>query len=258
MANAVHLEDVRCDGGAHEGCQAGCLIFWKEAWLKRTMENRENRQPVNTVASVDVGLAESTRVRGGDEGEPRFRCQATELLRFTTAVRRRERWDPRFYLRDLTSRNVSITEFVFYGLRAILNAFLLRWFGVRYPHVCGLATGPVASVDLNLQPGEYVQVRSKQEIMQTLNSRQRNKGLWFDVEMLPYCESGAQKVLRRVEKIVDEKSGRLIKLANPCLILDGVTCSGKRSSERMFCPRSIYPYWREVWLERTPDCVSHR
>src|SRR6185503_19428316 len=30
---AVHLE-TRCDGQAHGGCQAGCLIFWKEAWLK--------------------------------------------------------------------------------------------------------------------------------------------------------------------------------------------------------------------------------
>src|ERR1700693_124510 len=30
---AVHLE-TRCDGQAHGGCDAGCLMFWKEAWLK--------------------------------------------------------------------------------------------------------------------------------------------------------------------------------------------------------------------------------
>src|ERR1700752_2160844 len=30
---AVHLE-TRCDGQAHGGCQASCLLFWKEAWLK--------------------------------------------------------------------------------------------------------------------------------------------------------------------------------------------------------------------------------
>src|SRR5689334_14159041 len=35
MDRAVHLLDIRCDGAAHGGCQAGCLIFWKEAWLKR-------------------------------------------------------------------------------------------------------------------------------------------------------------------------------------------------------------------------------
>jgi hypothetical protein len=35
MASAVHVENNRCDGSAHDGCQAGCLIFWKEAWLRR-------------------------------------------------------------------------------------------------------------------------------------------------------------------------------------------------------------------------------
>ncbi len=35
MANTVHLSNIRCNGAAHDGCEAGCLIFWKEAWLKR-------------------------------------------------------------------------------------------------------------------------------------------------------------------------------------------------------------------------------
>src|SRR5258708_526310 len=35
VKNAVHLTGVRCDGQAHGGCDAGCLIFWNEAWLKR-------------------------------------------------------------------------------------------------------------------------------------------------------------------------------------------------------------------------------
>ena len=34
MKDAVHLE-TRCNGGAHGGCQAGCLFFWKTKWLKR-------------------------------------------------------------------------------------------------------------------------------------------------------------------------------------------------------------------------------
>src|SRR5262249_37332249 len=34
MSGTVHLENVRCNGAAHDGCEAGCLIFWKEAWLK--------------------------------------------------------------------------------------------------------------------------------------------------------------------------------------------------------------------------------
>src|SRR5690242_15574149 len=35
VKDSVHLDNVRCDGQQHGGCQAGCLIFWKEAWLKR-------------------------------------------------------------------------------------------------------------------------------------------------------------------------------------------------------------------------------
>ena len=34
MSSTVHLENIRCNGAAHDGCEAGCLIFWKEAWLK--------------------------------------------------------------------------------------------------------------------------------------------------------------------------------------------------------------------------------
>ena len=37
LSHAVHL-DLRCDGQAYGGCQAACLIFWKEAWLKRVGE----------------------------------------------------------------------------------------------------------------------------------------------------------------------------------------------------------------------------
>ncbi|MBX6383676.1 MAG: hypothetical protein IRZ07_12005, partial [Microbispora sp.] len=35
MENAVHLAGARCDGSAHGGCQTACLLYWKEAWLKR-------------------------------------------------------------------------------------------------------------------------------------------------------------------------------------------------------------------------------
>ena len=34
MTGTVFLENLRCDGAAHDGCERGCLMFWKEAWLK--------------------------------------------------------------------------------------------------------------------------------------------------------------------------------------------------------------------------------
>ncbi len=50
MNAAVHLEGSRCDGKAYGGCDAGCLIYWKEAWLKRVAE---------PVASGTVPMQES-------------------------------------------------------------------------------------------------------------------------------------------------------------------------------------------------------
>ena len=34
LADTVVLEEIRCDGSAHACCQMGCLVLWKEVWLK--------------------------------------------------------------------------------------------------------------------------------------------------------------------------------------------------------------------------------
>ena len=68
----------------------------------------------------------------------------------------------------------------------------------------------------------------------------------FNVEMLKYCGRQA-RVLRRVEQIIDERSGKMMRFKNPCIVLEDVICTG---DYHRLCPRSIYPYWREIWLER--------
>ena len=259
MSGAVHLEGLRCDGEAHAGCQAGCLLYWKEAWLKRTKPGPATTDEPRSTSTGGVEwavLMKGTRVPTNPGEAERFRCQATDLLKFTTEVRRRGRWDPRLYIKDLTSGNVTLAEFVKYGLFAMVNAFTERWLGYRYPHLCGRAGKQTPTAKLDLQAGEFVRVRSRDEIMATLGPNMKNRGLHFDVEMAPFCAMGSERVLTRVERIVDEKTGLLVELPNPCLILDGVTCSGLLSSSRMFCPRNIYPFWREVWLERVDDTVS--
>ena len=40
----------------------------------------------------------------------------------------------------------------------------------------------------------------------------------------------------------------MLKIPKDCLILEGAVCSGERSTGRWFCPREIYPFWREAWL----------
>src|SRR5436309_1572847 len=33
--DVVTLEGQRCSGSAHDGCQKACMLFWREAWLRK-------------------------------------------------------------------------------------------------------------------------------------------------------------------------------------------------------------------------------
>jgi hypothetical protein len=39
VSNAVLLENLRCDGSVHEGCQSEFRIFWKEASLRKAAQD---------------------------------------------------------------------------------------------------------------------------------------------------------------------------------------------------------------------------
>jgi hypothetical protein len=268
VKNCVHLQDLRCDGQEHGGCEAGCLIFWKEAWLKRSdkdivsaesLQNRRieqsNRNALCTVESV-TAEGQSTN----PDGETIFTCQATQLRNYTSEM---AAWDPRQYVRDLTSGNLStglaadsfgnrMLELLL-GLIRLVRSLVISLFnliprkikGPAYPFIVGtLENTPKETLDL--QPGELVQVRSREEIVATLDRHNRNRGMLFDGEMLPYC-GGIYRVLRRVHHIIDERSGKMVNMKSPCIVLEGVVC---QSDFHRLCPRAIYPYWRENWLRR--------
>lgn len=271
VTDAVHLEDGRCDGSGHSGCEASCLIFWKEAWLKRAtgdVVSTENlRKPVtspvkrNGLCTVEDILAASCVT--SQEGEAVYSCQATDVTKFTSYM---SFWDPRQYIRDLRSGNlnsghahssrshraldiiVAVLRLMQSSIIGLFNDVQQKRQGSRYPFIEGTAS-VTPTERLNLQPGELVQVRSKEEIVATLDKTQRNRGLWFDSEMLPYC-GGIYRVLRCVHHIVDEKTGKMIRMKNPCIVLSGVIC---KSEFHRLCPRAIYPYWREAWLTRVTN-----
>jgi hypothetical protein len=193
--------------------------------------------------------------------EPRYRCQATELRRASAPL---QWWDVRQYVRDVTSGNVGFRELVggagFWAFMQLLKlrgyrllmasyeAFQRRRGGTPFPFKNGvLDKTPRAT--LGLKEGDLVRVKSHEEILQTLDTTNRNRGLRFDSEMVPYC-GGTYRVRSRVERLIEEKTGRMLNLTSDCLILDGVICQSYYSNRRVFCPRSIFSYWREIWLER--------
>jgi hypothetical protein len=103
-----------------------------------------------------------------------------------------------------------------------------------------------------LKPGELVRVKSRSEIEATLDARGTNRGLWFDPEEMARHCGGTFRVRSSVTKIVDEMTGKMRVMKQPCIILEGVACQGEYARCRLNCPRAITSYWRELWLERVP------
>jgi hypothetical protein len=284
VEQAVHL-NTRCDGQAHDGCQAGCLLFWKTAWLRPVSGSspddpalRSGVQPERLKApSSHPGCTESdvlARVRQDDPdgGAPTYVCQATQLPYATKDL---EWWDIRQYIEDYWSGNVSLGRifcgavyFLYFTLsgaglklgrpmRWFYDKFHPLWRGTPFPQKRGtIPEGqPTPAESLNLQPGEIVRVKPLESILKTLNTSNRNRGLYYDAEEVPYC-GGTYRVLRRVNKIIYDKTGKMLEMKTPCIVLDSVVCQSRYSACRMFCPRSIYSYWREIWLERVEASTS--
>jgi hypothetical protein len=248
--DAVHLADVRCDGDGHGGCQAGCMIYWKEAWLRRVgADTQERPAPRGPARATVATLAAAAR-----SGDDIFACQATELLR--AAPESIPSWDMRQYVQDVTSGNAGVWRTLRSVLIGVFNEYqdLSRRFlprrlrvrgGVRYPFIQGTLT-KTPDERLELQPGDVVRIKTRDEIVATLDTTNRTRGMTFDAEMLKYCGREA-RVLRRIEQIIDEGSGKMLHFSNPCIVLEDVVCTG---DFHRVCPRAIYPYWREIWLEK--------
>ncbi len=247
----VHLEDLRCGGTAHGGCEAGCLLFWKEEWLKRVSggDRLASTPPATGVGAPDLGpLYAATQSAPPDEaGEPTYACQATEHPNYTTPLRP---WSLHYW-RDVKCGNARWRDVLWTMTVEAFNALQRRRNGITYPPVGGTLTKtPVAS--LNLVPGNLVQVKSREEILATLNVKERNRGLLFDREMVPFC-GGTYRVERRVTKIIDEGTGKMMPMKGDCIVLEGVACEGRYNK---LCPRAIVPYWREIWLEPASSLVA--
>ncbi len=268
LENTVHLEGLLCDGASHGGCQAACLLFWKTAWLKPIASASPQEQSSTGTPPLSRRDLERATTNGANGQHTRYICQATQLF---AATRLLHWWDPRQYIRDLTSGNVTLAHML--RVLVLSWALLLTRIGIGYrlttafydrlhrlllkrpaPKVGGtIPLGqPTPRDDLHLQPNETVRIKSNAAILNTLNKSSMNRGLWFDEEMAAYC-GGVHRVWQRVDRIINEKTGEMMEMKSPCITLDGVVCRSICSRWRRFCPRAITPYWRETWLERVPE-----
>jgi hypothetical protein len=267
MLDAVHLEGARCDGGGHDGCQADCVFFWKEAWLRRADAPAPDERAAAAAVCTEDTVVRRARAPGQETAaDPVWVCQTTALYEATTLLKW---WDVRQYVRDVTSGNhtawhmvqlltaAAYRHFVRFGPGYSLKIAFYNWFqrlhgGKPFPIVpAQIETGqPTPTAVLNLKPGEWVEVLSAEEIGATINRDDMNRGMRYDMEMVKY--SGEKhRVEMRVDRLINEQTGRMMTMKSPCIQLEDVYCRAECTGGRIGCPRASNTYWREIWLRRT-------
>ena len=278
LHDTVHLEH-RCDGRTYGGCQAGCLMFWKEAWLKpvgateshQTCELLPDRAfaPGRSGCCTEDQILAETTYRGPDN-DVRYSCQATQLMESTTAL---QWWDARQYVEAYRSGNYPLSTVLksivyliyYYGTMArsprlgavsrwLYDRFQSLWGGFPFPRKPGkIAAGQTTPrFDMDLKPGELVRVKSYEQILETLDPSAFNRGLSFDAELVPYCGK-VFRVRTRIERFIDEKTGKMLRMKTPAVILHGAYCQSLYSGKRILCSRAGFSWWREIWLERVSE-----
>jgi hypothetical protein len=232
LPRAVFLEDARCDGAAHDGCQRRCALMWKEAWLR----------PAGAPApAMDPAAEAEARLRlagfATRDGE-RYLCQSTALTAATGPapglrvlgddLKRGELETGR--LAEILARSAA---------RKALAAVGKNEFGALQ------GRDGKTFVELGLQAGERVRVKAPADIARTLNARGRNRGMTFEPEMTGHT-GRVYTVAAPIERMIHEETGRMVRL-QATVTLEGVDCQGRCTRN---CPRANPLFWREAWLER--------
>lgn len=232
LTGVAFLENLRCKGESHDGCQRDCLFFWHEAWLG----DQALSEPGDTTGSDQPALKTK-------QGE-RYFCQSTELAGVGSeyrAVKSGPLGTLKKIIIDVWRGEMTISAFI----AKVFNAILSRVMGLLGMDTSGRVLGQrqkTEALNLGLQPGEWVEVKTRKEIKETLDVNGKNRGLLFDTPMAEYFGQRFQ-VECQLQKIILEETGQMITLTNTVLLQDNVCTAWS-------CPRANRPFWREIWLKR--------
>jgi hypothetical protein len=234
--NVYVLKNIRCSGESHNGCQRGCTLFWKEAWLKKVDSLKGNDKIIDNHITNELKVDLKIKDDSG-----KYFCQSTQFFNATKNISKGQRF-----------LNLPINVWLGnYGIIMLIRILSIWGFWKIYNKFFG--TYPKGNSKktpeeiLNLQPGEIVEVKSLKEIINTLNNKGCNRGLHFSPDMIKHC--GKQfKVRNRAEKIILEATGEMLSFTNTVVLEDAYTDSAYYAFGG--CPREDFAYWREIWLKR--------
>jgi hypothetical protein len=246
--DVVFLDGPRCSGDGHDGCKRGCKIFWKEAWLRPY----DSADTSTQLSKANLKELQSRLTIKFDETH--YFCQSTQLCKATEAFPGKKKpWMLRILFREIQNGDRSTSE---------IMKLLLLWSWQRLQRVMHSnqwLRGPnerTPTMSLGLQPGEGVRIKSRAEMVATLDHKRSNRGLTVCYEMTRYCE-GRAEVRERVDRLIDERTGQMREIRNTVSLQN---MHGKKMAlsdleclcfnQLGDCPRGELMYWREIWLER--------
>jgi hypothetical protein len=236
--DVVLLEAVHCSGADHGKCQRGCMIFWKETWLRKM-----NPGEPSTSHGLEGAGALRARLKTA-QSNGKFFCQSTELARAAISLTKSGRI--RKCVRDFRVGTYGGGQLFWLIISASFRKSRQKLRG-EWPR--GTQTRTPDEI-LNLQPGEWVQVKTLDQIVQTLDKNGKNRGLHFSEDMIVFC-GRKFRVRNRLDRMIIEATGQMRDLKNT-VILDNVRCGCPYTFGG--CPRGVFQYWREIWLQRAlPD-----
>jgi len=244
--DVVYLEGLRCSGEDHGGCQNGCMLFWKTSWLRpigpgvTPPPDAAGRQEALVDRARLIIHAARAKLKTAEGG--RMVCQASELIRATVPL------TPAGKLWRCVRDVAGGTWGAFRMARLIAGPVarkIRRRFRGEWPR--GVLTR-TPSEALNLQPGDWVEVKALADIVQTLDADGKNRGLHFSEDMAVFC-GRRYRVRNRIDRMMIEATGQLREVKNT-VILEGVCCECVFTTGG--CPRALFQYWREIWLKRVP------
>jgi hypothetical protein len=118
----------------------------------------------------------------------------------------------------------------------------MRWSGVSARQITANKFAPASP----FMDGDLVRVRSREEILATLDPFNELKGCAFLQKMYQYCDT-QQRVFKSMHSFLDERDYKLKKVRG-VILLENIICTGTAAFGQ--CDRCCFLFWREEWLEK--------
>jgi len=268
LKDCVHLEDLRCGGRSPwADARLGAYSFWKEAWLKtssgtaypqnRTIGFRRERHPLPISK-----LMEKTRKR---RRRKHLRMCATPARQQNCSGQQprspsaRARPLPLDLWREMCPSGV-LRAMLFCGLSEVDSNRRLSHLVVGYDRVHQLTGAPHTPTDRerslrlhgHAQPSarRIGSSKSQEEILKTVDTRNRNRGLYSTSRWSDFAGGKVPRVAKKWKKIINERTGKMIRFSDSPVMLEGVTCRSEVSEGKLFLPSEYSFLLGEVWLQR--------